>query len=396
VPVRRQIVAATVVVTSLAHAQPNDVDLTALGVDPEGFDDKLNIYGFADFSYWMLHWEHANALLTDTSTFVSGDFALYLAKNLSRRARTLLEVRFLFAPNGSTNPDGSITNTAAQDLSEFYRAVQWGGVAIERAYFEYELDDKLTIRAGHWLTPYGIWNIDHGAPTIIGTYRPYVIGEQLFPEHQTGLDLFGHIYLDDYKLQYHATISNGRSPTEAQHDTDGSPAFGGRLELETPWHAKLGASVYGGRSESLPTVTNGPTTAFDEIAVGGDAQWDDGQLHLQAEAAMRDRHYLADKRAARGSGFVPDGRDFGMYALAGYRFDSRLNPMPYLEFEKDTPLDLTYYSNAYALHAGINLRPTASYVLKVEAIGAWFRDDGVGLLAGERAVILTSQLAWVF
>jgi hypothetical protein len=392
---RRAIIAAGLVASSLARAQPSD-DLAALGVDPEGFDDKLNVYGFADTSYWMLHWGHENALLADTSTFVSGNFALYLAKNFTRRARTLLEARFLFAPNGSTNADGSVTNTVAQDLGDFSRSVQWGGVVVERAYFEYELDPKLTIRAGHWLTPYGIWNIDHGSPTIIGVYRPYVIGEQLFPEHQTGIDLFGHVYAGDYKLQYHATVSNGRSPTEAQHDTDAKPAFGGRLEVETPWDAKFGASFYAGRSESLPAILNGPTTAFDEVAVGGDAQWDRGGLHVQVEAAVRDRHYLAAKRATRGTGFVPDGRDFGMYALAGYRFDTRFNPMPYLEFEKDEPLDIQYYTNAYAIHGGVNLRPAASFVLKVEAIGAWFKNDGVGLLAGEKALILTSQLAWVF
>jgi hypothetical protein len=393
--VKRAVVAASLV-SSLAHAQPTDVDLTSLGVDPEGFDDKLNIYGFADFSYWMLHWKHPEPLLTDTSTFVSGNFALYLAKNFSRRARTLLEVRFLFSPNGSENSDGTVTNTQAQDLGDFNRAVQWGGVVIERAYFEYEVDPKLTIRAGHWLTPYGIWNIDHGSPTIIGTWRPYVIGEQLFPEHQTGLDLFGHVYAGDYKLQYHATISNGRSPTEAQHDTDNMPAFGGRLELETPWDAKFGASIYGGRSTSLPAMVNGPTTAFDEVALGADAQWDRGGLHLQVEAAMRDRHYLANARAIQGSGFTPDGRDFGMYALAGYRFDSRFNPMPYLEYEVDSPLQAAYYDSAHALHVGINLRPAASFVLKLEAIGARFRNDGEGLLAGEKAVIATTQLAWVF
>src|SRR5439155_19746980 len=133
---------------------------------------------------------------------------LYLAKSLIRKARALAEVRFTFLPNGSINPDGSIVNTTATDVTNVNRPVQWGGIVIERAYLEYDLGDHLTIRAGRWLTPYGIWNIDHGSPVIIATSRPYIIGEQFFPEHQTGLDAFGSHHQDGFKLNYHLTASN--------------------------------------------------------------------------------------------------------------------------------------------------------------------------------------------
>ncbi|HEV7559223.1 MAG TPA: hypothetical protein VGO00_27300, partial [Kofleriaceae bacterium] len=222
-----------------AAAEPDsssDIDLGALGLDPSssGFDDHLSIYGFADINWQNLRWSHPNQYLANTSSFIFGNLDIYLAKNLTPKARSLVELRFLFAPNGSQNADGSVVDTSAQDLSDFQRSLQWGGIVIERAYVEYDIHPLLTVRAGHWLTPYGIWNTDHGSPTIIGTIRPFIIGEQFFPEHQTGLDAFGSIPLGGYKLGYHATLSNGRSPAEAQADFDNEPAFGGRLELHTP------------------------------------------------------------------------------------------------------------------------------------------------------------------
>jgi len=54
----------------------DDIDLASLGLDPGGssFDDKLNIYGFADLSYNVLHVEQNSPFVPDTHSFVSGNF----------------------------------------------------------------------------------------------------------------------------------------------------------------------------------------------------------------------------------------------------------------------------------------------------------------------------------
>jgi hypothetical protein len=67
--------------------------------------------------------------------------------------------------------------------------LQWGGVEIERAWLEYSAHPLFTIRGGQWLTPYGIWIVDHGSPVIIGVRRPFVVGEALIPERQTGVQI---------------------------------------------------------------------------------------------------------------------------------------------------------------------------------------------------------------
>jgi len=378
-----------------AKASSDDIDLGSLGLDPNAssFDDKLNIYGFADIGFQVLHWTKNPVFFPqDTRSFAVGNFNLYLAKPLTPKARALAEVRFSFVPNGSTRPDGTIVDTTSTDSANFDRPVQWGGIIIERVHVEYDLTEHLTLRAGRWLTPYGIWNIDHGSPTIIGVTRPYIIGEQFFPEHQTGLDLFGNHYESGFKIDYHLTASNGRGATEATVDRDNKLAFGGRLQVETPWGVKVGGSYYRGRYTGLPPAPGMPAPTYREAAYGGDAQFDNGALHLQAELIVRDRDYQFGPPVT----FDPAARDLGYYGLAGYRLQRFWNVMPYAFYESYEPADRATFSRVYAINAGLNFRPTSTLILKLQGTYPWFRDDGVGLLAGQTIEIFSAQASWVF
>jgi hypothetical protein len=383
-----------------AASQPSSdrIDLSTLGLEPgaPAFDDKLGIYGFADVGYIS---DELNKDVpfygNHTKSFLVGNLNLYLAKNLTAKARALAEVRFTFLPNGSPNADGSVVDTTALDLTNFGRPSQWGGIVIERAYAEYDVTDHLTVRAGHWLTPYGIWNIDHGSPTVVSTIRPYIIGEQFFPEHQTGLDGFGAWSEAGFKLGYHATVSNGRGAAEAQSDQDNKFAFGGRVELETPWGLKAGGSYYRGRYTGVATTAGALPDTYLEAAYGGDAQYNHGALHVQAEVIARDRHYTAGRRPAVAAGFAPDGRDFGFYVLAGYRFDVLWNVMPFAYYEDERPADQTYFSGVVDGNVGLNFRPVPSLVLKVMASYSRSEAD-VGILAGVSLREYTAQAAWVF
>jgi hypothetical protein len=382
------------------RASSDDIDLSSLGLDPTasaaGFDDKLNIYGFADFNYEA---EHLSAKLPginqNTRGFVSGAFNIYLAKNLTAKARSLGEVRFTFLPNGSQNADGSHVSTDAQDFANFMRIVQWGGIVIERAYIEYDLTDWLTIRGGHWLTPYGIWNIDHGSPAIIATNRPYIIGEQFFPEHQTGFDAFGSKAAAGFKVDYHLTVSNGRGATEAVADQDNKLAFGGRVEIETPWGLKAGGSYYRGRYTGLAVAAGALPETFREASYGGDAQFALGRLHLQTEVIARERHYIAGARAATAAGFAPDSRDFGLYALADYRFDQLWNVAPYVYYERYKPGENAYFDGLHGIDGGFNFRPAPTVVLKLQGSYGKF-DSGNLPLSGTSVSFFQAQVSWVF
>jgi hypothetical protein len=383
-----------------AEAPPgDDIDLASLGLDPEGsaFDDKLNIYGFADVGWAWTVFTEDSPFLADSREFAFGNLNLYFAKNLLPKWRAMAEVRFLFAPNGSQNADGSYTSGTAQDPGNFNRPIQWGGVSIERGYVEYDAHELVTIRAGRFLTPYGIWNIDHGSPAIIATIRPYVIGEQYFPERQTGIEVFGAKYLGEIRVGYHATASNGRGNTDAFEDRDLKMAFGGRLTLDLPiaGSIKIGGSIYGGRASFLPPNVMTPAVEYDELSYGVDAQWDLGGLHVQGEFIGRERDYVEGHGSADPFGRVTEGRDIGFYGLVGYRTQRFWNVMPYAFFERNSPLDTSLYVHLTAANAGLNFRPGPSLVLKVNAGHAWFSDQG-GLLGGNGINIVSTQAAWMF
>jgi hypothetical protein len=391
-------VALPLVVPPAATQAPDDFDLSSLGLDPSSaFDDKLYIYGFADFTYESLHFGGPSVLHGTMRGFRSGNLNVYLAKNLTPKWRSLAEVRLLFAPNGSTNADGSIISTATQDANDAARPIEWGGIRIERAYVEYDVSSKLTIRAGHWLTPYGIWNTDHGSPTIISTLRPYVIGEQFIPEHQTGIDAFGTTYVGEYRIGYHATVSNGRSPAEAIRDPDGRPAFGGRLELGAPWSGtvNLGASVYAGRSTRIAANVLAVPVSDDEVSAAADAQWRHGGLLVQGEIMVRDCRFRVGQRPVKASGFQPDGDDLGGYALVGYRFDRMWNVMPFALYEHYQPLEQIRFRESAGYGAGVNFRPTPTVVLKAMATAVITEGAGVYGTLGTLSIYST-QIAWVF
>lgn len=384
--------------TASAPTAVDDIDLASLGLDPDAptYDDKLDLYGFASINYSVVHFSPGSTFLKDSRQFSSGNLHLYLAKNLSARWRYLTEVRFLYIPNGSQALDGTTITTATNDPNDFARPVSWSGTAIERAYIEYDAHPRLTIRAGRFLTPYGIWNIDHGPPAIISANRPFTIGEQYFPEHQTGLELLGTRPFGEYTLGYHATVSNGRNPTEATSDNDKQLAVGGRLELTAPWAgtARLGVSGYRGRYTDAITTFGVAPPSYDEVSFGADAQWDHGRLHLQGELLVNQRRYLDGQRARTAVGFAPDDQRWGYYALATYHTDRLWNATPFAFYEIEHPVDHTLFGWVRSTVAGVNVRPLPTVVLKGQYLFARGHDGG--LLDGLSIHMLNLQSTWVF
>ena len=196
--------------------------MAALEASTDDAEAPLELFGFADVGYSKPFWSeeslYAGSGLDARPYFHVGNLNVYVAKTLATRWRFLSEFRFTFAPNGapSASTVNGMVDTSVPDPADVSRPFRYGSIEIERAQIEYELHSLFAVAAGLWLTPYGIWNIDHGSPTVIAIRRPYIVGEQLFPERQAGIQLRGSWHTGSYRLQYHLTASNGRgSPGRA-------------------------------------------------------------------------------------------------------------------------------------------------------------------------------------
>jgi hypothetical protein len=379
---------------------------------------KLNLYGFTDFSY-STPVGHSE-LASPYSSFAVGKLNLYAAADLGSDWRSLAEIRFMYLPNGqspasATFPPPPRTDTTVGDYTDIGRPVKWGAISIERAWLEHTFHPSLTVRLGAFLTPYGIWNVDHGSPVIIGVRRPYVIGEALFPEHQTGVEVYGAWNFGPSQLGYHLTLSNGRGPIDSYQDLDHNKGIGGRVffKHDAPsWGTlSVGVSGYKGTytdstqafavepATGMLSITYPVSAQYKELSLAADLKWEFGGALVQGEIIMNDRAYPNDHRPplfpVKGGppGFTPDNRRYGVYGIAGYRFPF-LGTMPFWGMEYYDVGVYAFTGPVGATFGGLNVRPTARVVLKAQYTYSWFdkwQGPDLGHYSG-----LDLQAAWSF
>ncbi len=74
-------------------------------------------------------------------------------------------------------------------------------VDIERFYIDYNVSEKLNIRAGRFLTPNSRWNLLHAPPLVWTSTRP-VATSRFFPTGTNGIMLFGAIPFKGVAFEY--------------------------------------------------------------------------------------------------------------------------------------------------------------------------------------------------
>ncbi len=383
---------------------------------------KIDIYGFADFTYQRLLIPKSNVwtrTYPSVDSFAVGNFNVYLSSNLGDSWRALAEVRFLYLPNGATTTDSSgnvvRTDTTVLDYAGFEEPIRWGGIQIERIYVEHEFNGLLKFQAGQFLTPYGIWNVDHGSPTIIGIKKPFVVSAELFPEQQTGLHLYGSGFLDPFEIGYDLTLSNGRGPVEYE-DFNDDKAYGARLYAKTDAVGTLtvGTSFYRGgyldhSAKYVITNNNGITgvdqqyttiSKYQELSLAADVKWEYKSWLAQGEIIMNEAKYGVGDRPRISvveppQGFQADYLRWGAYGLVGYRLPV-VPLMPYVLVQHAIAPDTPSTPPATAYEIGVNLRPTAAVVVKLEYTDWHFSAPGSVGFGNYPLRILASQIAWAF
>ncbi len=395
-------------------------ELEALGIGSTApsVDKRLQFSGFADFSFAAMLVPKDNiwrALNVGPShpTFYVGNINLYLSKYLTEKLFTLGEVRFTYLPNGSsTFGVAERTSTTAYDYNDFGRPMRWGGIEIERFYLDWIAHPRVSVRMGQFLTPFGVWNVDHGSPTIVSPNRPWMIAAGWFPERQTGLEIFGSSDVSSYgTLGYHLTVSNGSGPVSEYADLDDNKAIGGRVywDYRRLGRLRVGASAYYGRDTATKggVVTNadGSYSAvekiysqYDSLSFAADAQFTHRGWLLQSEFIAHQRAFTKKGRTVDAlflsSSAVPaDLISWGAYGLLGYRF-AWGGIMPFFRVERDKTETLGVPVDLFSLLGGFNIRPVDVFVFKLAYEHIIILDEGS--FGNQPSRSLQAQVAWAF
>jgi hypothetical protein len=315
-------------------------------------------------------------------TFALGNINFYVEAQPFEHWRALVEVRLTNYPDGDSSLPApgqpfQRTNTTVYDVnspSGGWSTIKYGSIVLERAFLEWAPRDWFSARLGYFPTPYGIWNVDHGTPTRIALSEPQFVVVEAFPSKQLGLDLTGNVRLSPWDLEYHAYVSNGRTP--GQLSLANGKAFGGRLVLKRalPSPIAIGVSGYYGRYDDVHTKLAPGTLTFADEHVAGFKEWgvaadlsvDAKHFRFRSEFVLNQRVYDEGDHSASwiGVGDVPSRTFWGTYGLLAYQLPwLGLEPFVYAELDRNL---VPQSQGAASLSGGLNVHITPGVQLKLQ------------------------------
>jgi len=111
---------------------------------------------------------------------------------------------------------------------------------LERFYFDYNLSEKINVRAGRFLNPAGRWNVLHAAPLVWTTTRPLATS-QLFPPSINGLMLYGAAPYNNQNFEYNFFVETLKDQFQDHNETRFKNVAGAHLTLNN--HYNLGLTL---------------------------------------------------------------------------------------------------------------------------------------------------------
>ena len=211
-----------------------------------------------------------------------------------------------------------------------------GELALEQAYLDYRLSERLTLRSGLLLPPVGIINETHEPPTFNGVDRP-AFDRDVIPTtwREIGVGAVGSVPAIA-GLGYRLYLVNGlkaegfsaeqgirEGRQEGKEASFANPSLTGRLEWAQPGLKVGGSFWYGGTANQDSVLGNG-TFAAPITLVSADARYEVGGIMLRGVVASIS---VSDAQAidARYGGTV-GSRIAGGYVEAAYNLLRPLAP----------------------------------------------------------------------
>jgi hypothetical protein len=366
--------------------------------------EPLRIYGFTDMG--LQHtWISEKSVLSrlfqvNNTSFVVGNINLYFDAQPIEHFRGLTELRFTNAPMGDIENYGGLAGNFQRKSTLSYdsggtavNTPMWGGtVILERAWIEWNQHQALKVRVGNFFTPFGIWNEDHGSPTLISLALPQFIIQRWMPIRQTGVMLYGNAFAGDWELGYTGTLSNGRQEI-SNYNFDNGFGVGGRAYMRRDTgqlNTTFGVSYFTGRTADQQadfvldakgvngvSVVNKTPWAYTEHVVGADASVDIDATRIRAEGIVRRIVYEPGKRNpldplfAPGS-LAPDAWQQSVYLLVANQLPwGGIEPYLYGEVEEQ-PISIG--DVIVSASVGVNVHFNPAIQLKAQATRAYFLD----------------------
>lgn len=396
----------------------------------QSFERQLSIYGFYDVTFQKMFTESDSGLKNVfgdlSSTFTQYNLNLYIGTQITQQLSSLVELRFSFLPAGNListetyaqvgNQQVKVSNYQVQNTTvhhsmsqQFFRQ---GGVGIERVHLTYNFNDAFNIIAGKFLTPYGIWNIDHGSTVVLPISLPYTQLAALIPLSQLGVQAYGRFFpSDETFIDYAFTVSNGRGPYDEYKDINENKAVG--LRLRGKYEGTNGSIALGGygyygtyRDNKIKTILDTATGSlksesitteeYDETALSADILINYLGISLQGEFIFRrvmyDVGYPIDPRFAQSERLdasltnyiTPSYIGKGGYGMLSYvlplkKWLGATQVIPYFFAEQISLNDLDEFQQYRMIRCGLDVRPNSALTLKVEGGTAMPLHDKFGL-----------------
>ncbi|MBN2801729.1 MAG: hypothetical protein JXR91_01410 [Deltaproteobacteria bacterium] len=399
--------------------------------------NKFSVFGFMDTSFTMVFPQNYTtkpdwnspvfALTPRKSTFYMSNVNLFFKSEMTNSLEVLIETKFTFQPSGNVDSYPVTTYIKNGDRNiEFSTSGEWarrdttvsnaytgdfrlGGVSMVRAQFDWKPRDWFKARVGRYLTPYGIWNEDHGSPVIISTTMPLMISHNFIPESQTGLMLFGTVFPSrKIDLSYAFTVSNGRGPSDEFYDLNRNKALGLRAKVNMHFgDFNIAAGTYGyyGKYADTKNVMKvyldetasafNPdmdhpvqydetvTKEYKEYFIAADLKMEFKGLELMGEYVRGKIEYLTatpidqlkplligskPTLSAIEANYVKQAT-YGIlaYELPIKKLKDKIKIKPFVGIDYLSPNDVYDYDSFMLIQMGLNIKPSSFVTLKTNA-----------------------------
>jgi hypothetical protein len=375
-------------------------------------DEKFQIYGFADMTiskYFPAKNSFSYGIdkMDEKANFSLDHLNLYTNFKPNKNVRFLAELSFQEKPVTDANAvgrryifdspfghsDSVWTVAELEEKNKIQKGITifgWGSFSVERALMSLNLNRYFNVSAGKFITPAGVWNVDHGSPVIMTMSQPtqYSYAE-IFPKSQIGIMEDGRVFIGDADLSYVIYLSSGRDNQSLHKAADLSVGGQVRLNLPVLDECTFGISGYRGNADikvrtavsTMKTVdfvnwdvkrtnyTDYDSVKYGEKVYGIDMRLRMFNLTFQSEWNYQD---IANYKAGGAKTGI-----FGNYYILSYDAlkNEKLTLTPYALYEYVKYYDEEKSPNAspYVLRegyrkfmGGLNIRAFTNYGIKLE------------------------------